>query len=150
MTTSRSAGTIHIPAEAGHLAEVRAFVRDASMAFGASPLVTDDLVQAADEAVCNVILHGYRRSPAGGDGAEIEIGAELVDGSIEIRILDRGPVFDPTAAAAPDLAVPPRARKPGGMGLHLVRAGTDAVHHRPRPDGGNELRLVRRIDSQEG
>jgi hypothetical protein len=36
------------------------------------------------------------------------------------------------------------------MGIHLVRAGTDAVHHRARPDGGNELRLVRRIDAQEG
>jgi anti-sigma regulatory factor (Ser/Thr protein kinase) len=143
--------TLQIPAESGHLAEVRAFVRDASRALGASPLVTDDLVQAADEAVCNVIVHGYGRSAAGGPGNEIEISAELVDGSIEIRILDRGPVFDPTTAPAPDLGVPPRERKPGGMGIHLVRAGTDAVHHRARPDGGNELRLVRRLDgTQEG
>ena len=141
---------IRIPAEAGHLAEVRAFVRDASVAFGASPVVTDDLVQAADEAVCNVIVHGYGRSPASRERDEIEVAAELVEGSIEIRILDRGPAFDPTAAPAPDLTVPPRERKPGGMGIHLVRAGTDAVHHRARPDGGNELRLVRRIDGQEG
>jgi serine/threonine-protein kinase RsbW len=147
---TRSAGSIRIPAESGHLAEVRAFVREASIAFGASALVADDLVQAADEAVCNVILHGSRPSAAGAPDADIEVGAELVDGSIEIRILDRGPVFNPTAAPAPDLAVPPRARKPGGMGIHLVRAGTDAVHHRARPDGGNELRLVRRIDAEEG
>lgn len=144
--------TLRIPAESGHLAEVRAFVREACAAFGASALVTDDLVQAADEAVCNVILHG---SGAGmgarqRDASEIEIDAELIDGSVEIRILDRGPVFDPTTAAAPDLSVPPRARKPGGMGIHLVRAGTDAVHHRARPDGGNELRLVRRLDAGEG
>ncbi|HEX8025008.1 MAG TPA: ATP-binding protein [Candidatus Limnocylindrales bacterium] len=142
--------SIHIPAEAGHLAEVRAFVRDASTAFGASPLVIDDLVQAADEAVCNVILHGYGGPRANRDANDIEIDVDVVDGSIEIRILDRGPVFDPTSAAGPDLSVPPRERKPGGMGIHLVRAATDAVHHRARPDGGNELRLVRRIHGQEG
>jgi anti-sigma regulatory factor (Ser/Thr protein kinase) len=142
--------SIIVPAESGHLAEVRAFVRDASIEFGASTLVIDDLVQAADEAVCNVIVHGYARQAAEREGAEIEIGAELIDGAIEIRILDRGPVFDPSAAPEPDLSVPPRERKPGGMGIHLVRAATDAVHHRARPDGGNELRLVRRIDSREG
>ncbi len=145
MPGSRSAGTIRIPAESGHLAEVRAFVREASTAFGAPAPVIDDLVQATDEAVCNVIVHGYGLS-----AGDVEIGAELVDGAIEIRILDRGPVFDPTATPGPDLSVPPRQRKPGGMGIHLVRAGTDAVHHRARPDGGNELRLVRRIDAQEG
>ena len=135
-----SAGTLRIPSEAGHLAEVRAFVREASTSFGAPAAVTDDLVQAVDEAVCNVIVHGYEGGPG-----EIEIGAQLADGAIEISILDRGPAFDPTAAAEPDLSVPPLARKPGGMGIHLVRAGTDAVHHRVRPEGGNELRLVRRI-----
>jgi serine/threonine-protein kinase RsbW len=149
VTTSRSAGTITIPAEAGHLAEVRAFVRGAAIGFGAAAAVADDLVQAADEAVCNVIVHGYAGGPDR-EGKEIEVGAALVDGAIEIRILDRGPVFDPTAATGPDLSVPPRQRKPGGMGIHLVRTGTDAVHHRARPDGGNELRLVRHLAAEEG
>jgi len=135
-----SAGTLRIPSEAGHLAEVRAFVREATTSFGAPAAVTDDLVQAVDEAVCNVIVHGYKDMPG-----EIEIGADLADGAIEFRILDRGPAFDPTGAPEPDLSVPPRARKPGGMGIHLVRAATDSVHHRARPGGGNELRLVRRI-----
>jgi serine/threonine-protein kinase RsbW len=135
-----SAGTLRIPSEAGHLAEVRAFVREATTSFGAPAPVTDDLVQAVDEAVCNVIVHGYKGTPG-----EIEIGADLTDGTIEIRILDRGPAFDPTAAPEPDLSVPPQSRTPGGMGIHLVRAATDAVHHRARPDGGNELRLIRRI-----
>jgi serine/threonine-protein kinase RsbW len=135
-----AAPTLRIPSESGHLAEVRAFVREATTSFGAPAAVTDDLVQAVDEAVCNVIVHGYQGEPG-----EIEIGAERVGPNIEIWILDRGPAFDPTAAAEPDLSVPPRARTPGGMGIHLVRAGTDAVHHRLRPDGGNELRLVRRL-----
>ena len=133
--------TLRIPSEAGQLAQVRAFVRDATVALGAPASVTDDLVQAVDEAVCNVIVHGYA-----GSAGEIEIDAERVDGAIRIRILDRGPAFDPTAAPPPDLTVPPRGRKPGGMGIHLVRSGTDEVQYRARPGGGNELRLVRRLD----
>jgi len=136
-----AAESITIAAEAGHLAEVRAFVRDASARFGASPAIAADLVQAVDEAVCNVIVHGY-----GSRGGEIEIGAELRDRQIEIVVLDRSFAFDPTAAPKPDLSVPPLARKPGGMGIHLVQAGTDEVHHRARAGGGNELRLVRSLE----
>jgi anti-sigma regulatory factor (Ser/Thr protein kinase) len=141
MTASPPRRVIRIPSETGHLAEVRAFDREAVVTFGAGAAVGDDLVQAVDEAVCNVIVHGYR-----GVAGEIEVSAETNDGRIEIRILDRSERFDPTAARAPDLTVPPLARKPGGMGIHLVRTATDEVHHRARSDGGNELLLVRRID----
>lgn len=134
-------GSIKIAAESGHLAEVRAFVRDEVRAFGGPAAVAADLVQAVDEAVCNIIVHGYA-----GKAGEIEIGAALRDGQIEITILDRSVRFDPTRVPEPDLDVPPLARKPGGMGIHLVRAGTDEVHHRARADGGNELRLVRRLE----
>ena len=34
-----------------------------------------------------------------------------------------------------------------GMGVHLLRTMTDAVRHHVRPDGGNELTLVRSIDN---
>jgi anti-sigma regulatory factor (Ser/Thr protein kinase) len=33
-----------------------------------------------------------------------------------------------------------------GVGIHLLRAMTDEVRHHVRPDGGNELTLVRSID----
>lgn len=141
MTASALRRTITIPSDTGHLTEVRAFVRAATADVGAVASVVDDLVQAVDEAVCNVIVHGYGSGPG-----EIEVGAEARDGRIEIRILDRSATFDPTAAAVPDLSVPPLARRPGGMGIHLVRAATDEVHHRPRAGGGNELLLVRRLD----
>jgi anti-sigma regulatory factor (Ser/Thr protein kinase) len=133
--------TLRIPAESDHLSDVRAFVRETLEGFGAPATVTSDLVQAVDEAVCNVILHGYAGAPG-----EIEIAAQRRDGEVEIRIRDRSRPFDPTAAPSPDLAAPPLARKPGGMGIHLLREAADAVHHQGRADGGNELRLVRRID----
>ncbi|HLX34894.1 MAG TPA: ATP-binding protein [Candidatus Limnocylindrales bacterium] len=152
MASTPTRRTLRIPSETGHLAEVRSFVREATGAFGATPGVTADLVQAVDEAVCNVILHGRGPKPGRAGSDEIELSAELREGRVEIRILDRAAAFDPTSAAGPDLSMSPRERRPGGMGIHLMRSGTDALHHRPRPDGGNELLLVRRADgaTEEG
>ena len=123
--------------------EIRAFVRDAVASLGGSKRVSDDLVQAVDEVTCNVMLHGYD-----GEAGEIELEAGSRDGRIEIRILDRAPVFDPTAA--PDPAAPSRPRRPGtaGFGLHLARTMTDGVRHHVRPGGGNEVILVRAIDDR--
>ena len=125
------------------LADVRAFVRDAVEAYGGSERIADDLVQAVDEAACNVMLHGY-----GGAPGEIEIETALRGRDIEIRLLDRSPVFDPTAAPDVDTTRPPVTKRPGGMGMgiHLLRAMTDEVRHHVRADGGNELTLVRSID----
>ncbi len=125
------------------LATLRSFVRDSAVAFGAGAVAIDDLVQAVDEAACNIVLHGYQNR-----AGEIEATAALKDGQIEVRLLDRGREFDPTAVPAPDLDVHPIVRRPGGMGVHLMRLGTDAVHHRSRPGGGNELTLVRALDDQ--
>jgi anti-sigma regulatory factor (Ser/Thr protein kinase) len=135
--------SLRVESHVNRLAEVREFVRDAVMTFGGSARVADDLVQAVDEATCNVMLHGYGHEP----GA-IDIEAALRDGRIEIRLLDRGPAFDPTAAPAPDTTKPPESKRPGGMGvgIHLLRTMTDEVRHHVRPDGGNELTLVRSID----
>jgi serine/threonine-protein kinase RsbW len=135
--------SLNVPATVDELDRVRAFVRDTVEGFGGSKRVADDLVQAVDEATCNVMLHGYRGKPG-----DVEIEAALRDGKIEIRILDRGPTFDPTTAPTPAPGAIPAPTRPGGMGvgIQLLRTLTDEVHHSARPDGGNELTLVRSID----
>ena len=132
-----------VSSDPDRLVEVRAFVRKAVADFGGSKRASDDLVQAVDEATCNVILHGY-----GSKAGEIEIEAALRDRSIEIKILDRAPLFDPTAMPDAGTATLPRPTRPGGMGVgvHLLRTMVDAVHHSARSDGGNELTLVRSIE----
>jgi len=133
---------LRIPSDVDRLADVRAFVRDVVAEFGGSAEIAGDLVQAVDEATCNVMLHGY-----GGAPGEIEIEAARRDNRIEIRLLDRSRPFDPTAAPVKDVSSPPVSRRPGGMGvgIHLLRTMTDEVRHHVRPDGGNELTLVRSI-----
>ena len=135
---------MRVPSDVDRLAEVRAFVREAVLDFGGSARIAEDLVQAVDEATCNVMLHGY-----GGAPGEVEIEAVVRDGRIEITLADRAPVFDPTAAPDVDTSKPPVSRRRGGMGMgvHLLRTMTDEVRHHVRPDGGNELTLVRSIDN---
>src|SRR3954470_24900985 len=126
-----------VPAELGRMAEIRAFVRAALAAAGASAQAIADAVQAVDEAATNVVVHGYAGVPG-----EIEIRSAVVNGKVELRLLDRAPEFDPTTVAAPDLSIPPLARRPGGMGVHLIRAAAAQTQHHRRPGGGNELVLV--------
>jgi serine/threonine-protein kinase RsbW len=129
---------IRIEADLDALAAVRRFVRAKATESEAPPDCLDDLVQAVDEAVTNVVEHGYRGAPGWVDVAVAFRGDDFV-----VTIEDAAPPFDPTVVAEPDLSVPPMARVPGGMGIHLIREATDAVDYRPRPGGGNILILTR-------
>ncbi|MEO5704684.1 MAG: ATP-binding protein [Candidatus Limnocylindrales bacterium] len=138
----RASRSMRLMADVTDLADVRSFVRDAVAAYGGSAIVASDLVQAVDEATCNVMLHGY-----GGTPGEIEVEASLRGRNIEIRLLDRAGRYDPTTEPPKDISRPPVSNRPGGMGvgIHLLRTMTDEVRHHVRPDGGNELTLVRSI-----
>jgi anti-sigma regulatory factor (Ser/Thr protein kinase) len=132
--------SLRVDADLGSLAEVRRFVRSAAADAGAPAECLEDLVQAVDEAATNTIVHGYDGAPGW-----LEVGAGLEDGRFVIRLQDAAPEFDPTSVPEPDLSVPPMHRKPGGMGVHLIRACTDAMSYRPRPGGGNILTLVHAV-----
>jgi serine/threonine-protein kinase RsbW len=129
--------TLTVPADVNRIAEIRDFVRAAAVRAGAGAEVVADAVQAIDEAATNVVVHGYAGRPG-----TIEVQTTVRDGRLELRLLDRSPVFDPLTVPEPNLTVPPLARRPGGMGVHLIRAATDERRHRPRAGGGNELILV--------
>ena len=129
--------TLTIPADLDRLRDVRAFVRSWAGETGFHAEGTADLVQAVDEAVTNVIVHGY--ADRAGD-VEIElIGSPE---SLAVRIRDNCPVFDPTRVPTPDTSLPLETRRLGGMGVHLMRELSDALRHRARPGGGNELTIV--------
>ena len=117
---------------------MRAIVREVAGDCHATADCVGDLVQAVDEAATNIIRYGY-----GGGPGDIDMTTELVGDDIVITLEDRAPEFDPLTVAPPDLAVPPELRKPGGMGIHLMRLAADSIEHRPRPGGGNILTLTR-------
>ncbi|MEO7913057.1 MAG: ATP-binding protein, partial [Roseiflexaceae bacterium] len=89
---------------------------------------------AVNEVATNIVVHGYRGRP----GA-IEIGLRRQGDSIEIRLRDRAPLFDPTCVPTPDLTLPLHKRPLGGMGVHVTRELMDVMRYRVTPEGGNQL-----------
>jgi anti-sigma regulatory factor (Ser/Thr protein kinase) len=131
-------GHLRIDADLGQLAELRRYVRAQVSAAGAPDDCRDDLVQAVDEAATNVIKYGYRGSPGW-----LDLDVAVEDGRFVVTLEDTATSFDPTGVPEPDLVTHPLARKPGGMGVHLIRAATDSLTYRPRPGGGNILVMIR-------
>ena len=138
---------MQLEADVERLADVRAFVRESATSLGASPRAVEDLVQATDEASCNIMTHGYAGKPG-----PIEVGVERRGDAIAVTIADRARPFDPTERPL-SADMPSHAEPTGhghmGMGVRLLRTMMDEVHHAARPDGGNELTLVRSIEPGE-
>jgi anti-sigma regulatory factor (Ser/Thr protein kinase) len=118
---------------------MRKFVEATVAGFGADEALVYDAALAADEAVCNIIVHGYQRV-----GGQVELCVARAGGDLVIRIRDWAPAFDPTAHPAPDLAASLEQRRPGGLGIYLIRRVMDEMNYRRLAEGGNELLLVRR------
>ena len=130
--------TLVTAAALANLEQVRRFVERSAQKLGADGEFIPELVLAVDEAVTNIIVHGYRQALG---PIEIELVAQ--GPSLLVRLRDEAPVFDPGTRSAAATDVSPLKSAPGGFGLHLIDNAMDAVSHRARAGGGNELTLVK-------
>jgi serine/threonine-protein kinase RsbW len=130
---------LSVDANLEKLGEIRSFVKQAGAALGVGDEALGDLCLVVDEAVTNVILHGYR-----GVRGLVEIHVQRDGDDVVILLRDRAPAFDGRGVEAPHLDESLAERKFGGMGVYLIRKLTDEAEYRPRTGRGNELRLVKR------
>lgn len=130
---------LKIDAKLSALSEVRDFVKVPALVLGLDDSAIYNLQLAVDEAVANIIIHGY-----GGQGGPIEITARIDGGALIVRLKDKARLFDPTTRPPPDLSKPPEERAVGGAGVFLMREGMDHLSYRPADDGGNELTMIKR------
>ena len=128
---------LKVRADLGQLRRIREFVTDSASALGAAPTSFDDLRLAVDEAVTNIITHGYR-----GPG-DIELEMSAAGSDLIIRLRDHAPSFDPRLAPAPDLRLPGDRAEPGGLGVYLMLSAMDEIIHRSI-GAGNELVMTKR------
>jgi serine/threonine-protein kinase RsbW len=128
-----------VEADLENLREIRAFVQQAGAALGVRDDALGDLCLVVDEAVTNVILHGYQ-----GASGPVEIHVQRDGDAVVVLLRDRAPAFDGRGVEAPHLDESLAERKFGGMGVYLIRKLTDEADYRPRTGHGNELRLVKR------
>lgn len=120
------------------LAPVRSMVNALAQDAGLDDMSACHLVLAMDEALTNVIRHGYAGSPDGRIWIRL---ARLPDGpGLRVEILDRARTVDPDQLRSRDLD----EIRPGGLGMHLIRSLVDRFEHAARSEGGMRMVLEKR------
>jgi serine/threonine-protein kinase RsbW len=92
---------------------------------------------AIEEMGTNILKYGYDDQNA----HTIRLKLDLADGKAILVLEDDGHEFDPLQAPAPDLNLKLDDRKPGGLGICLVRQFVDDIRYERR-EGRNLLTVT--------
>jgi serine/threonine-protein kinase RsbW len=97
-----------------------------------------------DEAVINVIVHGYE------DTREHEINVALaLDGDLlAIHLDDDGVAYNPLDAPPPRFDLPIEQRRIGGLGVHIMKTLAKSVEY-SRANDRNNLDIVIQVGAQD-
>jgi serine/threonine-protein kinase RsbW len=100
---------------------------------------------AVRESVINAIKHGNANDAQ----RRVHVEFTPLDGAtpgLAIRVRDEGPGFDP--ACLPDCLAPDNLLKSSGRGIFLMRSFMDELVLQRAPEGGMEIRMVKRVQQQ--
>ena len=138
--------TVHLHGDPKYLAGVREMVASVARRLGVDELSCSQLALAVDEALCNVIRHGYQ----GQDERPIwiRIWPEPLESlksdappGIRVVIEDEAAQVDPAAMQGRELD----DVRPGGLGVHIIREVMDEAIYEKRSGGvGMSLTLIKR------
>lgn len=139
---SETIHTLTIPSSTRYLHDVRRFVEEHALDAGFSQPTVNAIKIAVDEACTNIIKHAY----AGDTTQEVEVEIEITQGHLQVCLRDEGEPFDPSTYQEPDLTRLTERRRPGGLGVHLMRRCMDEVQYRT-DRAFNEVCLTKRRNS---
>ncbi len=119
------------------LSTVRRHVAEAARQLGCGGDDAADVVLAVDEALQNIIRHGYQGEPG-----EVGIRIEADGTRLIVTLTDSAPTVDPERVRPRDLD----DLRPGGLGTRFMRDIMDEVAFLPPYSGtGNRLRMTKHI-----
>jgi serine/threonine-protein kinase RsbW len=130
-----------IPADLHEIPQISAAIEETMQTCGFSEEAILDLQLAVEESVANTILHGYR-----GATGEVTLIIHARPDSVQVRIEDHAPPFDPLSLPDPDRGSDLATRRNGGLGIFLMRQVMDEVTYE-YAGGANILTLVKRKQS---
>jgi serine/threonine-protein kinase RsbW len=99
---------------------------------------------AVRESVINAIKHGNQSDETKHVFVEFETHQMAVP-ELSIRVRDQGAGFEPEAVADP--LAPENLLKSSGRGIFLIRNFMDDVRMQRAPEGGMEIRMVKRVNN---
>ena len=103
---------------------------------------------AIRETVINAIKHGNRQDHTKIVGVEFSFVPPQAPAELVVVVTDEGEGFDPGEVADP--LAPENMLKSSGRGIFFMRSFMDDVALRRRPEGGMEVRLVKRLPATPG
>lgn len=135
---------VSLTSDTVNLASVRETISQAATDMGFAEPVVSQIVLAVDEAIANVIRHGYEGCP----GKPIDVTIESVRHSgvpaLQVTVCDCGRQVDPDRILGRAL----EDVRPGGLGTHIIRSVMDEVEYTVREPAGMILRMVKCSDPQ--
>src|SRR5690606_15722248 len=128
-----------------YLSGARELVSAVAKRLGFGDTACGQIALAVDEALCNIIRHGYNRRTDGKiwlsiwpEPADSGEGSEGVEG-IRIVLEDEAAQVDPEQIRGRDL----EDVRPGGLGVYIIRQVMDSVRYEKRPGVGMRLELIK-------
>lgn len=144
--TFEQAVHLRVTSEAAQIATVRRAVQEAAEAIGFGEEEISAVILAINEAMANVIQHGY----GGQAGQPIEVTIEPVRRSssvgLQLTVCDCCPHVDPSSIAGRELD----DLRPGGLGTHIIKTTMDEVEYSQRRPRGMCLRMVKMLGGPPG
>lgn len=102
-----------------------AFTGEAFARLGIDPALKQVIDFTVEELFTNMVKY------AKGSASPVRVEIAAVEGGVEVTLVDRGVErFDPTASPDVDIHAPIDERRPGGLGLHLIRRMVDSIDYR--------------------
>jgi len=98
---------------------------------------------AVRESVINAIKHGNREDYAKLVTIEFTFTPRTTPTELRIRVTDQGEGFDPDEVGNP--LAPENLLKSSGRGIFFMRRFMDDVALRRRPEGGTEVRMLKKL-----
>jgi len=130
----RSHDRLELNSQLTELIRVRPWVEAVVDRYGFSEEAGFSIHLCIEEALANVVLHGYGNEP----GHPIVICTSVSGGNLCFAIEDKAPPFVPVEPGAKDNAAKPASLEsiePGGHGLRLLHRFAGSIAHEALSDG---------------
>ena len=147
MKTSNPHIRIEVVSDPLYLSGVRDMLSAVARRLGFGDQGCSQIALAVDEALCNVIRHGYDSQPDKPIWVSLWPEAITEGGSepgLTVLMEDEAKQVDLAEIKGREL----EDIKPGGLGVHIINEVMDEVTFAKRPERGMSLRLVKTIAGQ--
>jgi serine/threonine-protein kinase RsbW len=153
LQSGRPAITLEIVSNPLYLSGAREMVSSVARRLGFAEEACGQMSLAVDEALCNIIRHGYERRddrpiwirlfPLAEPGTN-GVSPSSQPTALKIVIEDEAKQVDPSTIKSRDL----EEIRPGGLGVHIIKAVMDEVRYERREASGMRLTMVKTRQSR--